>query len=66
VLYLSVHLRTKALLTFGLLPLGAYLANITGEYCSDSIGWPLALIVLGLLLMGVGFLTFRLKRMAER
>jgi hypothetical protein len=66
VLYLSVHLRSKALLTFGSLFLGAYLAKITGEYFSDSMGWPLALIVLGLLLMGVGFLTFRLKRMAER
>jgi hypothetical protein len=64
VLYLSVHLRSKALLTFGSLFLGAYLAKITGEYFSDSMGWPLALIVLGLLLMGVGFLTFRLKRMA--
>lgn len=66
VLYLSVHLRSKALLTFGSLFLGAYLAKITGEYFSDSMGWPLALIVLGLLLMGVGFLTYRLKRMAER
>ena len=65
VLYLSVHLRSKALLTFGSLFLGAYLAKITGEYFSDSMGWPLALIVLGLLLMGVGFLTYRLKRMAE-
>jgi hypothetical protein len=66
VLYLSVHLRSRALLTFGSLFLGAYLAKITGEYFSDSMGWPLALIVLGLLLMGVGFLTYRLKRMAER
>lgn len=33
---------------------------------SKDMGWPLALIVLGLLLMGVGFLTYRLKRMAER
>ena len=65
-LYLSVHLRSKALLTFGSLFLGAYLAKITGEYFSDSMGWPLALAVLGLLLMGVGFLAFRLKRMAER
>ena len=65
VLYLSVQLRSKALLTFGSIFLGAYLAKITGEYFSDSMGWPLALIVLGLLLMGVGFLTFRLTRMAE-
>jgi hypothetical protein len=62
VLYLSVHLRSKALLTFGSLFLGAFLAKITGEYFSDSMGWPLALIVLGLLLMGVGYLAFRLGR----
>lgn len=65
VLYLSVTLRSMALLTFGSLFLGAYLAKITGEYFSDSMGWPLALMVLGLLLMGVGYLTFRLKRIAD-
>jgi hypothetical protein len=62
VLYLSVHLKSKALLTFGSLFLGAYLAKITGEYFSDSMGWPLALMVLGFLLMAVGYLTLRLKR----
>ena len=66
VLYLSVALKSMALLTFGSLFLGAYLAKITGEYFSDSMGWPLALMLLGLLLMGVGYLTFRLKRMADR
>jgi hypothetical protein len=65
VLYLSVTLKSKALLTFGSLALGAYLAKITGEYFSDSMGWPLALILLGFLLMGVGYLTFRLKRIAD-
>ncbi len=62
VLYLSVHVRSKALLTFGSLYLGVYLAKITGEYFSDSLGWPLALVILGLLLMVVGYLTLRLKR----
>jgi hypothetical protein len=47
------------------------LKSCTGEPSMSSerskdMGWPLALIVLGLLLMGVGFLTYRLKRMAER
>lgn len=65
VLYLSVTLKSKALLTFGSLGLGAYLAKITGEYFSDSMGWPLALILLGFLLMGVGYLTLRLKRIAD-
>jgi hypothetical protein len=62
VLYASVHLKSKALLTFGSLFLGAYLVKITSEYFSDSLGWPLALVLAGLMLMGVGYLTLHLKR----
>ena len=62
VLYLSVQVRSMALLVFGSLFLGGYLAKITGEYFSDSLGWPLALVLVGFMLMGVGYLTFRLKR----
>ena len=62
VLYASVHLKSKALLTFGSLFLASYLVKITSEYFSDSLGWPLALVISGMMLMGVGFLTFRLKR----
>jgi hypothetical protein len=62
VLYASVHLKSKALLTFGSLFFGAYLVKITSEYFSDSLGWPLALVIAGLMLMGVGYLTLHLKR----
>lgn len=62
VLYASVHLKSKALLCFGSIFLASYLAKITGEYFSDSLGWPLALVIFGMLLMGVGYLTLRLKR----
>jgi hypothetical protein len=60
--YASVHVKSKALLTFGSLFLGAYLVKITSEYFSDSLGWPLALVIAGLLLMAVGYVTLRLKR----
>ncbi len=62
VLYASVHLKSKALLTFGSIFLASYLVKITSEFFSDSLGWPLALVISGLLLMGVGALTLRLKR----
>ena len=62
VLYASVHLKSKALLTFGSFFLASYLVKITSEYFKDSLGWPLALVISGMMLMGVGFLTFRLKR----
>jgi hypothetical protein len=62
VLYASVHLKSKALLTFGSLFLASFLVKITSEYFKDSLGWPLALVISGMMLMGVGFLTLRLKR----
>jgi hypothetical protein len=61
-LYLSVHVKSLALLVFGSLFLAAYLAKITAEYFSESLGWPLALVLIGFILMGVGYLTLRLKR----
>ncbi|MCP4898998.1 MAG: hypothetical protein GY906_18670 [bacterium] len=62
VLYASVHVKSKALLTFSSIFLGAYLSKLTGEYFSDSLGWPLALVLVGLMLMGLGYVTLRLKR----
>jgi len=62
VLYASVHLKNKALLGLGSIFLASYLVKITSEYFSDSLGWPLALVISGLLLMGVGYFTLRLKR----
>jgi hypothetical protein len=62
VLYASVHLKSKALLAFGSAFLAGYLVKITAEYFSNSLGWPVALVISGFLLMGVGFVTLRLKR----
>lgn len=62
VLYASVHLKSRELLAVGSLFLASYLVKITNEYFTDSLGWPLALVISGLALMGVGYLTLRLKR----
>ena len=62
VLYASVHLKSRVLLTAGSGFLAAYLLKITNEYFSDSLGWPLALVISGMMLMGVGYLTLRLKK----
>jgi hypothetical protein len=62
VLYASVHLKSRPLLAVGSLFLASYLVKITNEYFKDSLGWPLALVISGLALMGVGYLTLRLKR----
>ncbi|MDP3883174.1 MAG: hypothetical protein Q8Q48_03920 [Candidatus Staskawiczbacteria bacterium] len=60
-LFLSVHLRSTSFLTFGTIFLMAYITKITAEYFSSSLGWPLSLVVIGLLLIGAGYLFVFLK-----
>lgn len=55
VIFLSAFLKSRAYLIFGALFLMGYIAKITGEYFADSVGWPLALIVIGFAFMGIGY-----------
>jgi hypothetical protein len=40
----------------------AYVIYITAEYFADSIGWPVALILLGFIIIGIGYLSITLNR----
>ncbi len=62
IIFLSLHLKSKSFLTFGALFLMAYIMKLTAEYFSDSLGWPLALVLAGLLLIGIGYITFYLNK----
>ena len=62
VMFLSVHLKSKAFLTFGSIYLMGYIFKITAEYFRDSLGWPLILVLMGLGLIVIGYLHFRLKK----
>src|SRR5262249_40735983 len=62
VIFLSVHLKSKAFLTFGSMYLMGYILKITAEYFKNGLGWPLALILAGFLLMAVGYYSFYLNR----
>lgn len=39
-----------------------YILKITSEYFADSLGWPLALMIAGFGMIGVGYLTVYIKR----
>jgi uncharacterized integral membrane protein len=56
---LSVRLRSWALLFFAAVFTIGYIAKITSEYFADSLGWPLALVIVGFVLIGVGFVVVR-------
>lgn len=62
IVFLGAHLKSRALLTFGSVFLMLYITKITTEYFTIGLGWPLALVLCGLLLIAVGYLYFRLSR----
>jgi len=61
-LFLSVHIKSKAFLTWGTLFLMAYILKITSRYFSSGLGWPLALVIAGLSMIGIGYMFLSLKK----
>jgi len=60
--YASVVLHSRTLLAVATLAILAYTAWFTGQHFVDSIGWPLALMALGLLMIGLSALAVRIDR----
>lgn len=60
--YLSVVLKSRTLLTVGTISLIAYIGNYSFEHFTNSIGWPLTLILMGLILIGISFFAMRLNK----
>jgi hypothetical protein len=59
---LSLRMKSKAVLIFSTLFLIAHIVFLTSEYFADSVGWPVALIILGFVIIGVGYASFRLGK----
>lgn len=62
VLYLSVYLKSRSFLVFGTIFLMAYILKITAEYFTEGLGWPLALVLSGLLMIGVGYMSVSINK----
>ena len=60
--YLSVYLKTRAMLVFAGIFLIAHLVYLTSKYFVDSIGWPIALVICGFIIIGIGYATFYVMR----
>ena len=59
--YLSVYLHNRLFLVFTSIFLMIYLIKISAEYFSQNLGWPFALVLSGLGLIGVGYLSVYLN-----
>jgi len=58
----SVYFKSRAMLTFSALFLVAYIIKITSKYFTNSMSWPIALVFLGFVVIGIGYSTFYLNR----
>ena len=60
--FLSTWVRSRSLLFVGTVAILGYVGYYTAENFSDVIGWPIALVLFGLLLIGLSAVAFRINR----
>ena len=63
---LSIRMASRALLFVSAVGLLAYLSYFAYEYFADVVGWPIALIALGLAMLGVGGWVMKLSRRIQQ
>ncbi len=61
-LFGSIPLKSRAFLAVGTLGLMAFIFKITSEYFSGSLGWPLALVIAGLLMIAAGYFSISIRK----
>jgi uncharacterized membrane protein YGL010W len=60
--YLSVYVQSRFVLVISGISLISYILKITSKYFVDSIGWPVALIGIGFLVIAIGYGTLYISR----
>lgn len=58
----SVLASSRSFLTISIISLLCYLAYYTDEYFKDVVGWPIALVIIGLIMIGVSSAAVKLGR----
>lgn len=59
---LAVYIRNKAILAISTLFLIAHISYITSKYFADSIGWPVSLVLLGFIFIGLGYASVNINK----
>lgn len=60
-LYVALVVHSKRIMTVSVLALMCYVVYLTGKYFADVIGWPIALVVTGILLIAIGYGAVKYK-----
>lgn len=60
--YYGLYMRSRLALIISAIFLVSYIIRLTMLYFAYSVGWPVALIFIGFVVIGVGYLTFYLNK----
>ena len=60
--YLSTFVGSKAILSLSAIFLTAQIIKISGTYFVNSLGWPIALIVIGFVVIGIGYASLSISK----
>jgi len=61
-MFLSTVLKSRGILINSTLALLSFMSYVTGKYFADSIGWPISLIFLGFVFIGLGFVSISVNK----
>jgi hypothetical protein len=59
---LSIYFKNRVILVMSTFFLLIHVSYITGEYFADSLGWPISLVLLGFVFMGLGYTSISINR----
>ena len=60
--FLSTWVKSRSMLAVGTIAILGYVGYYTAEHFSNVVGWPIALILFGMLLIGLSAAAFRINR----
>lgn len=61
-LFLSVYMKSRCILVISTLFLIAHVSYITSEYFAASLGWPISLVMLGFVFIGLGYASVTINK----
>ena len=60
-IFLSTYVRSRTLLLVGTLAMLVYIGYYTAKHFANTLGWPIALVIIGIALIGMSSLAVRLN-----
>jgi len=60
-IFLSTYVRSRTLLLIGTLSMLIYIGYFTAKHFANTVGWPIALVIIGIALIGMSSLAIKLN-----